>query len=69
MRVTVIAAGRYNGTDHKAMDAETGDVIEVAGGGYGQSLIDDGMVELFQEPGPSETQEAAGPTQRKRARK
>lgn len=43
--VRVLREGVFNGRDHKALPhALVGDVIEVAGGGYGDSLIADGWV-------------------------
>jgi predicted flap endonuclease-1-like 5' DNA nuclease len=45
MTVRVIVPGRYNGRDHRRLaHAEAGDVIQVAGGGYGESLVADGYV-------------------------
>jgi predicted flap endonuclease-1-like 5' DNA nuclease len=43
--VRVIVPGVYNGLGHKSLPyAEAGDLIHVAGGGYGESLIADGYV-------------------------
>lgn len=45
MTVRVQRAGVYNGPGHRSLPAAAeGDVIEVAGGAYGQSLIADGLV-------------------------
>ena len=45
MTVRVITPGVYNGRDHRKLPlAEEGEVIQVAGGGYGESLIADGYV-------------------------
>lgn len=64
MLVRVLVDGRYNGVDHKARQAQAGELIEVAGGAYAASLITDGYVELL-TPGPSETQIAPGPAETK----
>lgn len=43
--VRVLVGGVYNGRGHRALPtADVGDLIEVAGGGYGESLIVDGYV-------------------------
>jgi predicted flap endonuclease-1-like 5' DNA nuclease len=64
MQVRVLVDGLYNGVDHKAQRAKIGQLIEVAGGAYVASLVEDGFVEL-PTPGPSETQVAPGPGERK----
>lgn len=49
--VQVLVPGVYNGRGHRALPrAERGDLIQVAAGGYGQSLIADGYVTDNLEP-------------------
>lgn len=45
MKVKVLVDGIYNNQQHRAHQAKVGDVIEVAGGAYGLSLVADGLVE------------------------
>ena len=59
-RVVVLVEGVYNGENHKRLPlARPGDIIYVAGGGYYQSLIDDGFVAY--EPAESPDAPAAEP--------
>lgn len=46
MKVVVLVDGTYNNPRHRAGRAKAGDIIEVAGGGYGTSLVRDGFVAL-----------------------
>lgn len=70
MRVRVLVAGVYNSPGQRAQAAAVGEVIEVAGGGYGASLVADGFVEVAgeerPEPGPSVMPRVVGPRERKR---
>lgn len=59
-RVVVLVSSVYNGAGHKALPlAKEGDVIDVAGGAYAESLVRDGLVTRYVEPSEPETQEAA----------
>lgn len=52
--VRVLVGGVYNGRGHRALPtSDVGDLIEVAGGGYGESLMADGYV--TDELAPPET--------------
>lgn len=56
--VRVLVSGHYNGRGHQRLPrAERGDVIEVAAGGYAESLIADGYVTDNLEPLPEENEE------------
>ena len=46
MKVVVLVDGTYNNPRHRAGRAKAGDIIEVAGGSYGTSLVRDGFVAL-----------------------
>lgn len=51
MRVRVLVDGVYNGPGHRSLGVcRAGDVIEVQGGAYADSLIADGFVEPYVEP-------------------
>lgn len=45
MKVQVLVDGVYNNLHHRAQHAKAGDLIDVAGGGYGLSLVRDGFVQ------------------------
>ena len=45
MKVKVLIDGIYNSPRHKARRARQGDIIEVAGGPYGRSLVADNLVQ------------------------
>jgi hypothetical protein len=48
--VRVLVKGIYNDENHRSLGwSEVGDVIVVAGGPYGDSLIEDGLCEPFDE--------------------
>lgn len=49
MKVRVLKDGRYNNPRHRAQTAKAGNVIEVAGGGYAKSLIEDEFVEAVED--------------------
>ena len=49
MKVKVLIDGIYNSPRHKARRARQGDIIEVAGGAYGHSLVADKLVEPLDE--------------------
>lgn len=58
--VQVLVPGVYNGRGHRALPrAERGDLIQVAAGGYGQSLIADGYVTDNLEPLAEENDDTA----------
>jgi glycine cleavage system aminomethyltransferase T len=75
MRVRVLVSGVYNGPEHREpVKAEPGDVIEVASGWYAAELMAQGLVTAdVAIPGEApkgeatESQAAAGPTQKKPA--
>lgn len=52
--VRVLQTARYNGPDHKAKQAKTGDIIAVAPGRYAQDLVATDMVELYVAELPEE---------------
>jgi len=82
MRVRVLVDGVYNGPGHRSLGVcRVGDVIEVQGGTYADSLIADGFVEPYVEPAAiavkvpaeeasveDETQTKEGKPKRKRGR-
>lgn len=48
VKVIVLVPNVYNGAGHKALPyAEVDSVIEVAGGAYAESLIEDGLVRRY----------------------
>ena len=49
MKVKVLIDGIYNSPRHKARRARQGDIIEVAGGPYGRSLVADNLVQPLDE--------------------
>lgn len=55
-QVIVLTASLFNGPDHKSIGwCEVGDIIEIAGGFYVESLINDGFVAYLDEVIPEET--------------